>query len=107
MRCLQPPVSACISHVWRAIYSPGTVLQQPVVAFPDKPDWGAVGEERRGGAAQKVRAEGGGEGAQRRRSSAPWGSSTRWTTAGAPEAPCGEEWWASQGKEPPTEEQGT
>ena len=58
MRCLQPPVSACISHVWRAIYLPRAVLQQPVVAFPDKRDWGAVGEERRGGAGQKVRAEG-------------------------------------------------
>ena len=62
MRCLQPPVFACISHVWRAIYLPRDVLQQPVVAFPDKRDWGAVGEERRGGAGEKVRAEGGGRG---------------------------------------------
>ena len=28
--------------------------------------------------------------------------STQWATAGAPEAPCGKEWWARQGKEPPT-----
>ena len=62
MRCLQPPVSGCISHVWRAIYLPRAVLQQPVVAFPDKRDSGAVGEERRGGAGEKVRAEGGGRG---------------------------------------------
>ena len=34
--------------------------------------------------------------------SAPRGSSTQWATAGAPEAPCGKEWWARQGKEPPT-----
>ena len=40
--------------------------------------------------------------AQRRCSSAPRGSSTHWATAGAPEAPCGKEWWARQGKEPPT-----
>ena len=40
--------------------------------------------------------------AQRRCSSAPGGSSTQWATAGAPEAPCGKEWWARQGKEPPT-----
>ena len=40
--------------------------------------------------------------AQRHRSSAPRGSSTQWATAGGPEAPCGKEWWARQGKEPPT-----
>ena len=33
---------------------------------------------------------------------APRGSSTHWATAGAPKAPCGKEWWARQGKEPPT-----
>ena len=30
------------------------------------------------------------------------GSSTQWATAGAPEAPCGKEWWARQEKDPPT-----
>ena len=40
--------------------------------------------------------------AQRCCSSAPRGSNTQWATAGAPEAPCGKEWWARQGKEPPT-----
>ena len=34
-------------------------------------------------------------------------SSTQWASVGAPEAPCGKEWWARQGKEPLTEEQGT
>ena len=40
--------------------------------------------------------------AQRRCSSASRGSSTQWATAGAPEAPGSKEWWARQGKEPPT-----
>ena len=35
-------------------------------------------------------------------SSVPRGSSTQWATAGAPEAHCGKQWWAMQGKEPPT-----
>ena len=39
---------------------------------------------------------------QRRCLSAPGGSSTQWVTAGAPGAPCGKEWWGSQGKGPPT-----
>ena len=32
----------------------------------------------------------------------PRGFSTQWATTGAPEAHCGKEWWARQGKEPPT-----
>ena len=40
--------------------------------------------------------------AQRRCPSAPGGPSTQWATAGAPEAPCGKEWWARQAKGPPT-----
>ena len=35
-------------------------------------------------------------------SSAPRGSSTQWATAGALGAPCGNKWWARQGREPPT-----
>ena len=40
--------------------------------------------------------------AQRHCSPVPRGSCTQWATAGAPEAHCGKEWWARQGKEPPT-----
>ena len=40
--------------------------------------------------------------ASREMMSAPRGWGTQRANPGAPEAPCGKEWWARQGKEPPT-----